>query len=287
MIENYDITNISLKTKSKAKQRTDITMNINYIDFMEIALNNFKWNGLPDEVKQRYIERSLFRYGSACFFHSELYGYMVLPATMTGDINVYGEPQNWNILGIGFSEERNIDNSVLIRNNTECYPTNRDCLFYAEKITNIERTIDTHIELLKMPYLIKTNDKKLLTMKNILMKKENHELAIFVSGDINANDFEVLNGLQEFIIDDLYTYKKAIKNEYLEMLGFENANIEKKERLLVDEVTANDEITKNGYIQAMLNQRQNACNEINKMFGLNVSVELNRDKSHLGGEEDD
>ena len=56
-------------------------------------------------------------------------------------------------------------------------------------------------------------------------------------------------------------------------LGVGNAKQDKKERLVSDEVSANDEqIQGSRYI--MLNARQDACNAINQMFGLNISVDF-------------
>ena len=39
------------------------------------------------------------------------------------------------------------------------------------------------LEQIKTPYIIKTNDRKLLSMKNILRKKEDGELAILLMKD--------------------------------------------------------------------------------------------------------
>ena len=49
--------------------------------------------------------------------------------------------------------------------------------------------------------------------------------------------------------------------------------IEKKERLITDEATANDE-QQLFNVGAMLKARQEACEKINEMFGLNISVDL-------------
>ena len=73
--------------------------------------------------------------------------------------------------------------------------------------------------------------------------------------------------------DKLQAYKHNLWNEAMTFLGVGNAKQDKKERLVADEVSANDEqIQGSRYI--MLNARQDACNEINKMFGLNISVDF-------------
>ena len=56
-------------------------------------------------------------------------------------------------------------------------------------------------------------------------------------------------------------------------LGVGNAKQDKKERLVADEVNANNEqIETSRY--SMLQARQDACKQINEMFGLNVSVDF-------------
>jgi len=56
-------------------------------------------------------------------------------------------------------------------------------------------------------------------------------------------------------------------------LGLNNANQDKKERLVTDEVSANDEqvmASRNIHLKA----RKTAADKINKMFGLNINVKF-------------
>ena len=62
-------------------------------------------------------------------------------------------------------------------------------------------------------------------------------------------------------------------------LGINNSNQEKRERLVEDEVSANNDQV-NAFRNIALNARKQACEEINKMFGLNVDVEWNLDSSY-------
>ena len=54
-------------------------------------------------------------------------------------------------------------------------------------------------------------------------------------------------------------------------LGINNNNTDKKERLLVDEVNANNEFILVN-IDHMYEERKKACEEINRKFGLNITV---------------
>ena len=61
-------------------------------------------------------------------------------------------------------------------------------------------------------------------------------------------------------------------NELLTFLGINNANTDKKERLIVDEVNAkHDFILVN--LDHMFDEREKAVKEINEKFGLNIKVE--------------
>lgn len=67
--------------------------------------------------------------------------------------------------------------------------------------------------------------------------------------------------------------KSKLWNECMGLLGINNANQDKKERLVAAEVGANDEqveATRN----IALNARQQACDRINDMFGLDISVDF-------------
>ena len=83
------------------------------------------------------------------------------------------------------------------------------------------------------------------------------------------------------VFDKLRIEKTNIWNEAMSFMGLNNANTDKRERLVDDEVNANNEQIE-ASIEVMLASRQQACEEINKMFDLNISVELrNQEKPEL------
>jgi hypothetical protein len=70
-----------------------------------------------------------------------------------------------------------------------------------------------------------------------------------------------------FIADKIMEYKKQIWNEALQYLGINTLQTEKKERLITDEASSNNELI-NLNLQSMLVPRQEACKQFNKLFGL-------------------
>ena len=63
-------------------------------------------------------------------------------------------------------------------------------------------------------------------------------------------------------------------------LGIDNANTDKKERLITDEVESNNEIIKY-YLNCFYKTRKKACDEINEKYGLDISIKLNKDVLEL------
>jgi hypothetical protein len=113
-------------------------------------------------------------------------------------------------------------------------------------------------------------------MRNLYQKYEGNEPFIFGDKNLNPNALKVLKTDAPYVADKLYTLKSQIWNEALTYLGISNINIQKRERLITDEVTRNQ----GGTIASRysrLEARRNACKEINRMFGLDIWCDYRED----------
>lgn len=75
---------------------------------------------------------------------------------------------------------------------------------------------------------------------------------------------------QAYIADDVMILKRQIMNEFLTMIGLENANTDKRERLISDEVNANNaesEIAANHWIDTV----NEGLREANRMYSLSLN----------------
>lgn len=268
-MENYDL----LSYVSVSKQLNNRVYTNYYYRLMLIAKALFKWEGLPNGIDEKWIENYLYSEGGCIFFKDENLGYIVTKYAANGKLNLYNEPTKVRAYAtdyISTEHENNVD-CVIIRNNDESIPTFPTIQIYAHDLTNIKRTIDVNIEGQKMPYIILCSDKQRLTFKNLMNQRKDNEPVIYADKSLDLSEMKVIETKVPIVFDKLQTQKLNIWNECLTALGINNANTEKRERLITNEVEANNEVIEI-CSDVMLKAREEACKRINDMFGLNISV---------------
>lgn len=271
--------------------------NLTFIDYYNklklLALSSFEWLNLPNYINEKWIERYLFHYGQCMFFKDKEKGLMITKCSESGMLNFYDEPTKLKPIATNYSgntcEYENNVNCVLICNNDERIPTVDTIKLYAYRLSEISRTIDVNISAMKTPVLITCSEKQRNTLKQVYKQWSGNEPVIFGSKDLDLSGINVLKTDAPVVFDKLQIEKHAIWNECMTFLGVNNANMDKRERLVDDEVQANNEQIEM-FAETMLKSRQRACKEINEMFGLNVSVQFrNAQKGYNevleGGEE--
>lgn len=107
-----------------------------------------------------------------------------------------------------------------------------------------------------------------------------NEPFIFGDKNLDLSGIKTLDTTSPYVADKLYDLKTQYWNEALTYLGISNVNTVKKERMITDEVQRN----LGGTIASRYSRlfmRQQACEQINKMFGLNISVDYREDMQVL------
>lgn len=254
---------------SNKEYSTDHTQQL-YNRFLNLALNRFKWENLPVGITSRKIEEFLVQHGQAMFFKDNGV-FIVLPSYGVGKYDIYNEPLSFNVIGNNYNKMIDREDGVLIRNNATSSNDYDDLLLFAERINEVEQTMDINLNGQKTPFVILCDEKERLTFKNILNQVQKFKYAIFGSKKLSMNSMSVMETKSEYLLDKLQDHKNSLMNELLTFLGINNNNTDKKERLLVDEVNANNEFILVN-IDHMYEERKKACEEINKKFGLNITV---------------
>lgn len=250
-----------------------------YVDRLtEIALSRFEWVNLPDTCDARFLELCLLENGMCVFFWDEVLGYLNLQVLINGGFNVYRIPVNRRAFAVnGYQKQLTEEDSVIIYGDmlrSNC--TFTDILMYAKRLAELDRIIDVNCKNQKTPLLIKGSESQMLTLKNLYMKYDGNVPVLFGDDSLDISGFNVLQTNAPYISDKIYELKSNIWNEALTYLGIANLNIQKKERMITDEVLRSQGGTVASR-QSGLNARKQACDMINRMFGLNVDVRFNED----------
>ena len=271
----------------KKMTETDIAMNINnltYIDYLNrlklIATSLFTWKGL-DEVAgfgaSRFLELVLYENGRACFVKDKEKGYLALRVNPSDKLNVYMLPEKVLAWSLGYNKDYLFDDVIYIMNNNLEIPTSQSLQLFAYRLYETERTIDTNLIAQKTPVLIEGDTKTILTLKNVYMQYSGNTPFIFGNKQFDiSNKLNVLKTDAPYLIGDLEVHKHEIWNEALTYLGIDNANTDKKERLITSEVESNDDLI-NYYLNCFYKTRKDACDRINKKYGLNIELSLNKE----------
>ena len=262
---------------------------IDYLDRLRmLATSLFTWKGL-DEVAgtgaSRFLEQSLYEDGRGCFVKDDKLGFMALNVNPSDKLNIYMLPTRVNAWSIGYNKQYDFDDIVYIMNNELQKPTLESLELFAYRLYETERTIDINLQAQKTPILIEGDTKTILTLKNVYMQYSGNTPFIFGNKQFDiSNKLNVLKTDAPYLIDKLTIHKHELWNEALTYLGIDNANTDKKERLITDEVESNNDLI-NFYLNCFYKTRKQACDLINEKFlkdsDVKISISLNKDVADL------
>lgn len=255
-----------------------------YNRLTELSVSMFEWKNVPDSIDVRFLELALFGDGMAVFFKDEVLGFLALRCAIGGPMNVYRIPTSRRAYAAnGYNKQLDENNSVIIFNNFLHTNSMLDVELFAKRLYNLDRAIDVNANAQKTPILVQCDENQRLTLKNVYMKYDGNEPVIFGDKNLNPNSLKVLNTGAPYVADKLYQLKTQIWNEALTYLGISNSEYQKKERLIRDEVLR----SQGGTIASRysrLESRRQACDEINKMFGLEIECNYREDYRELDDE---
>ena len=237
----------------------------------------FDWQNLPDTVDPRFLELTLFFDGQAVFFEDEELGYLCLQCLTSGNFDVYRIPIERRAIAVnGYNRDLTRENSVIIYNNYLHCNSVTDCVMFADRMYDLDRTIEINARAQKTPVLIRGTEKQRLSLVNLYQKWDGNEPVIFGDKQLDPNSLQVLNTGAPYVADKLYGLKTQLWNEALTYLGISNVNMQKRERMVSDEV-----VRQMGAVIASrysrLESRRQACEKINDIFGLDVWVDYRED----------
>lgn len=262
-----------------------------FCQLVNMWLNLFKWEGLPETCNPRALEITLLCSGKALFFRDDapLTGsypfvgdatahYWHTPVMLGEGINIYYEHINRRAYSYQYNKNFTIDNSVLLRNNPMMTPSLQYIILATRRLVTAIRQIEGLADKYKSPYIARIDETELKSWGEYEQQRQDNVSTVFVTKSFNPDAVTVIpTDAKPGTLKDLWDHYHNLENLVWTRMGINNANTDKKERLITPEVAAN-----NGAIRAsidpLLVSRETAAEEINKMFGLNVSVKLKQEE---------
>ena len=281
----------TLSKKKVALYENDIEFQNMFYNLLNILMYSFSIESLPDSCNERFFKLNLIFNGYAALIKDPDLGYLSLgvrPTVNSNQLNIYGEFPDvmafgWN----GFNKQYKnymygTDNSdaeaVICRDNDLMYPMVNIIWMYAKRLTDTMRTLDVTARKLKTPYFITCDEAQKSSIKKILDDVDFNQDSIIANRSTMPNEFNVLQtGVQPESVRVLWEHYSNLESEIRTFLGINSAaNLDKKERLVVDEAEANDILTDIN-IQYRLKNYQQFCDTVNNLWGLNISFVSNID----------
>ena len=271
---------INYKLARENLYNKDLFLN-NYIDDMLTKCNQmFVYEGLPDTIPKRILEKYLTENGD-CIFTKHNDKFVILIGSAGGELNEYYEPTKYIVANpyLKLTKEFTINSGdvndcVLMRNDCKSRGLIPLLSKYAVMCNDCEISINMLTNNLRTQYLISAGDNKTKENADIFLKK-------LIDGDFSCiaeNTF--LDGVKVHNVTTNASYIKDFieLNQYLKATAFNEIGLDanynmKRERLTAGEVELNTSILI-PLADDMLEQRKLAVDAINKMYGLNIKVDL-------------
>lgn len=247
-------------------------------DLRQLYSSVFRWNNMPKEIDMLVVERWLMDIGHVAFFKdTELDEYIILPFTYAGKLDVYGNPVDITAYGSnGYHRVLRRGEYVPIYDNLLKVTNARILETYATRMAEIDRVIDVNIAAQKTPVLIEGDSDTIDGVKTAYNQFNQNEPVIVSHKGALQSTLSVYKTDAPIVFPQLQVQKKDMLDEILAFVGILNVGRYKSQHMIRSEVLA---INGLGFAERTVRNdpRDIAVNNINEMFGLNISVEYSSD----------
>lgn len=257
--------------------------------FTENVLSIFEWENLPKEIPNYILEEYLMRYGCICLYqkdfidtvsHETYKKWLVRPYTIIR-YNDYWQPIEIQTISItSESDTLFSDKFTFCYNNKSGVPTFSYAIWFANKMNEIETSINIAVKQLRSPYLFEGTQASKKAFDDLFRRLEKGDSHYYVISDNFFNErgavkHDLLNTNAVQRIESLYMLKEKYMQEWYTLIGAHTNLNNKNERLTENESLGYNEIG-NFNIAGMLQMRKSFCRDCRNKFGLDIDVHFSR-----------
>lgn len=244
---------------------------------LQRAISVFKWT-LPESWSKDYFLYILYCWGFVAVINTNKFGVIPQQCGLRG-YNVFYQPTNAIISNPHLSGilEPQIDTQCTLIKLQPDFGSVLDLIYYyADQMALYAEAAQINVQNSKLGYFIGTNSKGMAEAIKKLYDRimAGEGMAVYdkdADGSLQFQTF-VQNLRQNFIAPDILESLRRLENEFCTRIGIPNTNTDKKERMSLDEVNANNAET-TSLADLWLETLQDGCAKTREMFGIDINVD--------------
>lgn len=218
---------------------SSILYNMYIMQFLELASNVWIFENLPKNLDILYINNILTTKGAIAFFYEEALEQLVaLPFVNIGRKKIQNEYKKIKVYSeeTGYNRILNEGEFIIIWDNTLKISIFPWVINYAKQYSIYTQVKNINIIQQKTPRIFKVPQNKENSFKKIINDIDTNVEALYTYEDIDIEDLEACIKPADFVADKIEIERQNLYNEFLRVIGITNLDIQKKERLISDEV---------------------------------------------------
>lgn len=272
-LENYCIES-HLKANS-TNYKTFYTFRKNQL--LEYLMQLFTWEGLPDSIPEHEIELYLHLYGEAGVQKTNSGDLITSAIQEEGPTDYLDEFTNYTWATPKHNGRQYIGVNGAVIHNTYLKNSSFPLIHAtAAKLAHADSTYICSMVNGRDTVAIKTTSQKFaVDAQRYQNQKYNGVPSFIVDKGFSTIDIEDLRTQGGMNVREIIDTQQLILSEFWESIGV-SKTMEKRERMITTEADANAQLLKLN-ISNMFNCRKKGAEEINRIFGTNISVRCNVD----------
>lgn len=274
----------------------------NHVSYLENLVSNFfvlknlpfyqidnkRIGTISKRIRSTFVEFMLSFQGLICCSWQKDYGFVITPCTILGQLNLYGDPvkvvltppysSSFDFPNLKRELDITKDKFVVIRNDNLCVGFAPLIFQTAYLLTSCMMSATVNVNQQKFPLLVYGSSDTKLSFEILKNKMDSYETIVFLkdNGNFDVDKMRTMNIDVPYVADKMLEHYQKIMDNFFMRVGINSIMSEKKERLVVDEVNANNQaIQTSGDVY--LQNRLEGWEAVNLMFDMNVEVRRNVD----------